>query len=138
MSTTVSKILAYYLILFFFFLKKDKSPTPPPLMFSREIYEIFRSSHRTCFMKKGILKNFAIFRGKSKTCNLIKKRPPAQMFSSGYCEIFKSSNFEEYLLTATSDFFKTVTEHLRGTDFVLTLLLSLDNLLTGYEQLKLL
>ena len=88
-------------------------------------------------MKKGILKNFAIFWGKSKTCNLIKKRPPAQIFSSGYCEMFKSSNFEEHLLTATSDFFKTVTEHLWGTDFILTLLLSLDNLLTGYEQLKL-
>ena len=37
---------------------------PLALMFSSEIYEFFRSSHRRCFTKKGVLKNFAIFTGK--------------------------------------------------------------------------
>ena len=54
MLTTASKILTYYLIQSY--LLKEKSITPPVLMFSREIYEFFRSSHRTCFMKKAVLK----------------------------------------------------------------------------------
>ena len=43
-------------------------------MFSWEIYEIFGSSHRRCFMKKAVLKNFSIFAGKLQACNFIKNR----------------------------------------------------------------
>ena len=51
-----------------------KSITPPSLMFSWEIYEYFRSSHRRFFMEKAVLKNFAIFTGKLQACNFIKNR----------------------------------------------------------------
>ena len=43
-------------------------------MFSWEIYEFFRRNHQSCFMKKAVLKNFAIFCGKLQACNFIKKR----------------------------------------------------------------
>ena len=72
MSTTVSKILTYYLIESY--LLKDKSITLPLLMYSWDIYEFFRSSHRKCFMKETVLKNFAIFTGKFQACNFIKTR----------------------------------------------------------------
>ena len=67
MSIAVSKILTYYLIQSYL-LKKDKSITPLPFIFSWEYYEYFRSSHRTCFMKKAAIKNFAIFTGKWQAC----------------------------------------------------------------------
>ena len=51
------------------------------------------------------------------------------MFSSKYCEIFKNTYFEDHLL-------KVATEKRWATVSVLTLLLSSDNLLTGYEQLR--
>ena len=54
------------------------------------------------------------------------------MFSSEYYELFNNTYFEEHLLTAASDFLK----QLQNTASVLTLLLSSDNLLTGYEQLR--
>ena len=53
------------------------------------------------------------------------------MFSSDYYEIFKNTYFEEHLLTAASDFLKQRW----AAASVLTLFLSSDNLLTGYEQL---
>ena len=74
MSTTVSKILTYYLIQSDLLRRSIKSITPPSLMFSWEISEFFRSSHRSCFMKKAVFKNFAIFTGKLQICNFIKKR----------------------------------------------------------------
>ena len=74
-------------------------------MFSCEIYEIFRSSHRRCFMKKAVLKTFAIFTGKLQACNFIKERLQ-HMFCSEFCGIFKNAYFEERLLTAASDFLK--------------------------------
>ena len=58
------------------------------------------------------------------------------MFSSEYCEIFKTAYFEELLLRAASDFLKKGKEHWWAAAFVLTLLLSRDNLLPGYEQLS--
>ena len=72
MSTTVSQILTNCLIQSY--LLKYKPITPPPPMFSWEIYELFRSSQRRYFMKKAVLKHFAIFTGKLQTCNFIKKR----------------------------------------------------------------
>ena len=59
-------------------------------------------------MKKGVLKNFAIFTGKHnkvaslQTCNFIKKDTPVRVLSCGQCEIFKSTYFEEHLQTAAS------------------------------------
>ena len=58
------------------------------------------------------------------------------MFSPEYCEIFKNAYFEEHLLRAASDFFKTAREQWSAAASVLTLLLSSDNLLTGYEKLS--
>ena len=56
------------------------------------------------------------------------KKTPTQMFSSEYCEIFKNTYFEEYLLTAASDFFETATEQRWAAGS--------DNLVTGSEQLS--
>ena len=59
------------------------------------------------------------------------------MFSSEYCEIFKSSYFEKHLLTVASDFLKQLQKTSEQLFlYLLTLLLSSDNLLTGYEQLS--
>ena len=65
----------------------------------------YKSSHRGCSVKKGVLKNFEIFTGKHrglKTCNFFKKRPPTQVFSCEYCEIFKNTYFEKHLRTTAS------------------------------------
>ena len=56
-------------------------------------------------IKKLFLKdNFAIFTRNLQACNFIKKR--LQRFSSKYCEILKTTYFEEHLITAASDFLK--------------------------------
>ena len=55
------------------------------------------------------------------------------MFSSEYCEFFKSAYFKEHLLTTASDFLKSYKTAVTVAS-VLTILLSSDNLLTGYEQ----
>ena len=49
---------------------------PPPLMFSWEIYEFLNLGiyEFTNFMKKAVLKNFAIFTGKSQASYFIKIR----------------------------------------------------------------
>ena len=57
-------------------------------------------------MKKAVLKNFAIFTGKLQTCNSIKKRLKYKIFPLNIAGFFKSTYFEEYLLTAASDFLK--------------------------------
>ena len=77
-----------------------------PLMFSWEIYEFFRRCHWRGFLKKAVLKNFAISTEKLQTCNFVKKGLLTQVFSSAYCKIFKNIYFEEHLLTAASDFLK--------------------------------
>ena len=86
-------------------------------------------------MKKAVLKNFAIFTGKLQACNFI-KNTLTLVFSSEYCKIFKNTYLEKHLLTAASDFFDTATKQQWAATSVLTLLLSSDNLLTGYEQLS--
>ena len=62
----------------------------------------FRGSHRSCSIKKGALKNFAKFTGK--TCarvslliNFIKKETLVQVFSCKFCENFKNTFFTEPL-----------------------------------------
>ena len=64
----------------------------------------FWSSHRTCFFKKGVLKNFTKFTWKHmcqsfylnkaalrpEACNVIKKLTLAQAFSCKFCEISKN------------------------------------------------
>ena len=64
-----------------------------------------RRSHWKCSMKKAVVKNFAMFTGKHLCWSLFfHKETPAQVFSSEYCEIFKSISSEEHLRTAVSGF----------------------------------
>ena len=77
----------------------------------------FRSSHRRCSIKKGVLKNFAKFTRKhlcqrlffdkvaDLACNFIKKTP-TQVFFCEYCEILKNTFFTEHLR-------ETAYEHLK-------------------------
>ena len=99
MSTTVSKILSYYLIQSYL-SKKIKSIAPPPLMFSWGIYEFFRSSYRSCFMKKAALKNLAIFTGKLQACNFIKNRLQYRCFPLNIAKFLRTPirYFKEHLL----------------------------------------
>ena len=53
------------------------------------------------FFKIGVLKNFAIFAGFSRSTILFKETP-AQVFSCEYCDIFKNTSFEEHTPTAAS------------------------------------
>ena len=48
------------------------------------------SSHPDVFCEKGVLRTLAKF---TKSCNFIKKQTPAQVFSSGFCEITKNTFF---------------------------------------------
>ena len=80
-----------------------------------------------CFMKKSVLKNFAIFTGKLPTCNFFKKRLQHRCFPLNIANVLRTpAFFEEHLLTAASDFLK----QLQNTDEQLPL----DNILTGYED----
>ena len=75
----------------------------PKFSYKVDIQRFFlkcRSSHRECSVKIGVLKNFAIFRGKQLCWS------PTQVLSCEYCEIFKNTYFEE------KTYFE---EHLRTT-----------------------
>ena len=74
----------------------------------------FRSSHRSCSFKKGVVRNFAKFAGKHlcqrlffnkvaglRPANLLKKESMAQVFSCEFCEISKST----FHKTPQGDFF---------------------------------
>ena len=55
-----------------------------------------RSSHRSCSVRKGVLRNFAKFTGKHlwpQDCNFIKKEALTQVFSCEFCEISKEHLF---------------------------------------------
>ena len=83
-----------------------------------EIYSIstintpeVRSSHRSCSLRKGVLRNFVKFAGKhlrqgliliKLDCNFIKKETLAQLFSSDFCEISRNTFFTEYLWATAS------------------------------------
>ena len=62
-----------------------------------------RGNHRKCSMKKGVLKNYAIFTGKHPcqsfflSCNFIKNETLIQRYSCEFCEIFKNTFFTELL-----------------------------------------
>ena len=68
---------------------------------------IFRSSHRMCSIKKGILRNFSKFTGKHlcqslffnkvAACHFIKKETLAQVFSCEFWEISKNIFFTEHV-----------------------------------------
>ena len=72
----------------------------------------FRSSHRSCSVKKDALKSFAKFTGKHLCWSLflnkveglrpatILKKTLTQVISCDYCEIFKNTYFKEHLRTA--------------------------------------
>ena len=64
----------------------------------------YRSSHQSCSMKIGVLKNFTKFTGKHRcqslfllSCNFIKKETLTQVFSCKFCKIFKNTFFTEHL-----------------------------------------
>ena len=66
-----------------------------------------QSSHQSCPVKKGNLRNFAKFTGKHLCQRLffnkiIKKESLAQMFSCGFCKISKNTFFTEHLRTNAS------------------------------------
>ena len=75
----------------------------------------FRSSHRWCSVKKGVLKNFAKSTGKylcarvsfliklqAPPATLLKKETLAQMLSCEFFEIFKNTSLNEHLWTTAS------------------------------------
>ena len=73
-----------------------------------------------CSVKKGVLENFANFtekhlgqnlfsnKLKAQACIFIKKGPLVQVFSSGFCEIFKNTFFTEHLWTTASGYSRTL------------------------------
>ena len=109
----------------------------------------YRSSHRRCSIKKGVLENFAKFTGKhlsqslffnkvaglrlqlhwkrdSGMCNFIKKETLAQVFSCELCEIFQSTFPTEHIrTTASGDSIKNVLKtHYSKSDYLLKLIWS--------------
>ena len=67
-------------------------------MFSWEIYEFFRSSHRRCFMRQAVHKKISQYLKKNK---IHKKRLQHRCFPLNIGKFIK-----EHLLSAASDFFK--------------------------------
>ena len=75
----------------------------------------YRSSRRRCFVRKGVLRNFAKFTGKhmcqslfyNKVADLrpatIKKDTLAQVFFCEFCKISKNTFFTEHLWAAASE-----------------------------------
>ena len=84
---------------------------------------MFRSSHRRCSVKRGILRNFAKFTGKHlcqslffnkvAACNFTQKETLAQVFSCEFCEISKNTFSTEHLQTTASEFFNIVVLRLQ-------------------------
>ena len=75
-----------------------------------------RSSHRSCSVKKGVLRNFAKFRGKQLCQSLffnkvfIKKETLAQVFSCEFYETSKHIFSTEQLRTTASEIFYVPVE----------------------------
>ena len=76
-----------------------------------------KSSHRSCSVRKRVLRNFAIFTGKHlcqslffnkvaglrhEACNFVKKKTLAQVLSCEFCEISKNTFFTEHLRATAS------------------------------------
>ena len=99
----------YFRILFFaFFVISIATSDRDQLLIaiSQEDFQccmLYRSSHRRCSVRKGVVKNFAKFTGKhlcqslfinklqAKPFNFINKETQAQVFSCELCEISKNS-----------------------------------------------
>ena len=60
-----------------------------------------RSNYPKVLFKNGVFENFAKFTGKYLCWSLLfnKVRAPGQVFSCGFCEIFRSTYFLEHLQT---------------------------------------
>ena len=85
-----------------------------------------RSSHQRDSVRKGVLRNFANFRGKRtrvsfliklqasgpQVCNFIKIETLTQMFSGEYWEISKNTFFTEHLWAIVSMLFKNLPFYL--------------------------
>ena len=77
-----------------------------------EKVHVCRSNHWRCFVKKGVLRNFAKFTKKHlchtpvpsglRPASFLKKESLAQLFSCEFCEIYKNTFFTEHLRTTTS------------------------------------
>ena len=74
----------------------------------------YRSSHQSCSLIIGVLRNFAKFTGKHlcqtlsepQACNFIKNETLAQMFSCEFCKISKITFFTKHLRTTASKYNK--------------------------------
>ena len=72
-----------------------------PILFI--VIATYRSSHRRCSIKKGVLRNFTKFTGKHVCQSLfIKKETLAQVFSREFCEVSKNTFSTEHLRTTAS------------------------------------
>ena len=80
-----------------------------------KVYFFYRSSHRSCSIKKGVLKDLAKFTGKelcqnlffNKVKTLLRKRPWHRYFSCKFCAIFRTTFFTEDLRKTASISFST-------------------------------
>ena len=74
----------------------------------------FKSSHRRCSVRKGVLGNFAKFTGKHMCQNLYfnkvagLRQALAQVFSCEFCEISKNTFLTEHVWATTSFIFSKV------------------------------
>ena len=60
-------------------------------------FQMIRNSHRRCSLKKILCAAVSL------DFQLYLKCTPTEVFSCKYCEIFKNTNFEEYLRTTASE-----------------------------------
>ena len=82
------------------------------IVFAITMQMTIRSNHQRCSVRKGVLRNFAKFRGKH-LCQVLffnkvaapepeKKEALAHVFSCEFCEISKNKFFTEHLWTTAS------------------------------------
>ena len=86
-------------------------------------------------MKKVALKTFLNIHRNVAALQFYLKKTPTQMFSSEYYEFLRTPILKKKLLMSAW-FCKTSSEQRWAVTSVLTLFLSSDKLLTGYEQLS--
>ena len=67
-----------------------------------DIIPAFRSSHRKCSVRKGVLRNFGPG-CRPQACNFIKIETMAQVFSYEFCEISKNTFFTEHVWAIASE-----------------------------------
>ena len=96
---------------------------------------IFRSSHRRCPVRKGVLRNFATFIGKhlcqspllhSSVCSFIKKENRSQVFPCEFCEVSRNTFFTEHLWATTSVYFTEWMFWVKGNVLYYVLMLCLE------------